>query len=228
MKNHFKKKLSFLFVLINKLFESNFSSCKSIVFLSKFRIKKTNSITLLNAVVERSSIVIDGNNNRILIQGNVSSCKVNIWGNNNQIVIHQHVKINNSTIVLRGNDCNIELGQGSTFGGIYLVCMGLNNFIKIGENCMFGENINLWNSDSHPIFNTENDLINSSKPITIGNSVWVGLNSTILKGVTIGSGSIIGMSSVVTKNIEPATLNVGCPARSIKSGISWKREFINS
>jgi acetyltransferase-like isoleucine patch superfamily enzyme len=106
--------------------------------------------------------------------------------------------------------------------------MGLNNYIKIGENCMFAENIELWASDSHPIYNIDNILINPSKPINIGNSVWVGSKSTILKGVSIGSGSIVGMSSVVTKNIEPGTINVGNPIRCIKTNIHWEREFITT
>jgi acetyltransferase-like isoleucine patch superfamily enzyme len=90
---------------------------------------------------------------------------------------------------------------------------------------MFAENIDLWATDSHPIFNIDNKLINPSKPISIGDFVWIVSKCTILKGVTIGNGSIIGMSSTVTKNIESSTLNVGNPIRCIKTDIRWKREF---
>ena len=198
------------------------------MFLSKFHLKKTNKIDLSNAVIERSSMTINGVNNIISFKGNLSASKIKIWGSNNQIIIHPNVKINNSNFVIRGNNIKIEIGNGSTFGSIYLVCMGDNNRIEIGENCMFAENINLWASDTHPIFNVENQLINPSKPITIGNDVWVGFNCTILKGVNIGNNSIIGMSSLVTKNIEPGTLNVGSPARSIRSNVRWGREYIES
>jgi acetyltransferase-like isoleucine patch superfamily enzyme len=68
-------------------------------------------------------------------------------------------------------------------------------------------------------------LINPSKPISIGDFVWIGAKCSILKGVTIGSGSIVGMSSIVTKNIEAATLNVGNPLRCIKTSVRWEREF---
>jgi acetyltransferase-like isoleucine patch superfamily enzyme len=228
MKQIYKTIFSSFSVLIIELLNYNFKSHRSIVFLSKFHFKKTNRIDLNNAVIERSSMTIIGTNNIISFKGNLSASKIKIWGTNNQIIIHPHVKINNSTVVLRGNNIKVEIGNGSTFGSMYLVCMGDNNRIDIGENCMFAENINIWASDSHPIYNLENQLINPSKPITIGNDVWVGSNCTILKGVSIGNNSILGMSSFVTKNIEPGTLNVGSPARSIRSNVRWGREFIQS
>ena len=137
------------------------------------------------------------------------------------------MKLNRSTLVLRGNNCKIEIGEGSTFGGIYMVCMGQNNFIKIGKECMFAENIDIWATDSHPIYDTDNVLINPSKPIVIGNHVWVGAKSSILKGVQIDGGAVIGMSSIVTKNVNAFTLNVGNPLRCIKQNVKWNREFIN-
>ena len=184
-----------------------------------------NLLNLNYAFIERSSIIVEGIYNEIAIHGYISNTKINIWGNNNQIIIHPHVKLNNSTLVLRGDNCKIEIGIGSTFGSIYMVCMGKNNFIKVGENCMFAEDIDLWATDSHPIYNSLNEFINPSKPIEIGDFVWIGAKSSILKGVTIGSGSVVGMSSIVTKNIAAATLNVGNPLRCIKSDIRWEREF---
>jgi acetyltransferase-like isoleucine patch superfamily enzyme len=52
--------------------------------------------------------------------------------------------------------------------------------------------------------------------IIIGNDVWIGFNSTILKGVTIGDGAIIGANTVVTKDVPPFAVAVGNPPRIIK------------
>lgn len=228
MKKIFKKIFSILFIIFFKLKGCNFNTDRTLIFLSKLGVKKTNKLNLNDAFIERSSIIVEGISNQIAIHGYLSNTKINIWGINNQIIIHPNVKLNNSTLVLRGDNCKIEIGKESTFGSIYMVCMGKNNFIKVGENCMFAENIDLWATDSHPIFDADNKLINPSKPITIGDFVWIGAKCSILKGVTIGNGSIVGMSSIVTKNIETATLNVGNPLRCIKTDIRWEREFTKS
>ena len=105
--------------------------------------------------------------------------------------------------------------------------MGEHNSIIIGNECMFAEDIEIWNTDSHPILDYHGKLLNPSKPIHIGNHVWCGKHSKILKGVTIGDNAIIGMQSIVTKDIFPNTLNVGIPAKVIRENINWDRHFIN-
>lgn len=56
----------------------------------------------------------------------------------------------------------------------------------------------------------------ASSPVVIGDGVWVGANSTILKGVTIGEGAIVARSSVVTKDVEPYSIVAGNPAKIVK------------
>lgn len=50
----------------------------------------------------------------------------------------------------------------------------------------------------------------------IGNDVWIGANSVILKGIKVSNGAIIGAGSVVTKNVPPYSIAVGNPAKVIK------------
>lgn len=54
------------------------------------------------------------------------------------------------------------------------------------------------------------------KPCEIGNDVWIGCNSTILRGSTIGDGAVIGANSLVNIDIPPYAIAVGSPARVIK------------
>lgn len=55
-----------------------------------------------------------------------------------------------------------------------------------------------------------------SKPVNIGDNVWIGANSIILKGVSIGSNSVIAAGSVVTKDIPEFCIAAGNPAKIVK------------
>ncbi|MBE8955352.1 MAG: sugar O-acetyltransferase, partial [Quinella sp. 2Q5] len=58
--------------------------------------------------------------------------------------------------------------------------------------------------------------LESSKPIVIGDDVWIGGDVTILPGVKIGSGCVIGAKSLVTKDIPDNVLALGNPAQVVK------------
>lgn len=56
-----------------------------------------------------------------------------------------------------------------------------------------------------------------SAPITLGNNVYVGVNTIILPGVEVGDNVVIGAGSVVTKSVPSNTVAAGNPARRIRS-----------
>ena len=58
--------------------------------------------------------------------------------------------------------------------------------------------------------------VETSKPITLEDGVWIGANATVCGGVTIGKGSIIGAGSVVTKDIPAGVIAVGNPCRVMR------------
>jgi len=58
--------------------------------------------------------------------------------------------------------------------------------------------------------------------VRLGNDVFIGVNSVILRDVTIGDYSIVGAGPVVTKDVPPNVLVVGNPARIIKKLSSTK------
>jgi acetyltransferase-like isoleucine patch superfamily enzyme len=56
-----------------------------------------------------------------------------------------------------------------------------------------------------------------SKPITLGISCWVGMNSVILPGVSLGDHTIVGAGSVVTKSFPDGFCVIaGNPAKLIR------------
>ena len=81
------------------------------------------------------------------------------------------------------------------------------NKITIGNNCLFGENVKIYDHDH--IFNRQTAINKQGfkcKEIKIGNNVWIGSNCTILKGVTIGDNSVIGAWTIVRSDIPSETV----------------------
>ena len=77
-------------------------------------------------------------------------------------------------------------------------------------------------ADPHLIYNiVDNQRINHSRSIYIGDHVWIGQNAMILKGSSIHSGSVIGaMSLVAGKTIHSNSCWGGNPVRMLKENIA--------
>jgi maltose O-acetyltransferase len=91
--------------------------------------------------------------------------------------------------------------------------------IIIGENCLFGTNLQIMDSDFHDLdpktrFGGGNVL---KADVTINNNVFVGNNVTVLKGVTIGENSVIASGSVVSCSIPANVIAAGIPSKKIKN-----------
>ena len=56
----------------------------------------------------------------------------------------------------------------------------------------------------------------STKPVTIGDDVWIGANAVILPGVTIGKHVVVAAGAVVTKDVPDSCIVGGIPAKVIK------------
>jgi acetyltransferase-like isoleucine patch superfamily enzyme len=85
--------------------------------------------------------------------------------------------------------------------------------IKIGDNCMFGERVSLYDHDH--VFEGPVDVRESgfrTAPIVIGRNVWLGTNVTVLRGSQIGDNVVIG-ANVVVKGVIPANTVVTDSAR---------------
>lgn len=93
--------------------------------------------------------------------------------------------------------------------------------ITIGDYCAISDNVQILDSDFHPItYNGETSTM--SKPVHIGNHVWIGRSAIILKGVTIGDGAIVGAGSIVTRDVPARCLVAGTPAKVIRENVDWK------
>ena len=93
------------------------------------------------------------------------------------------------------------------------------NRIDIGENFTLAFRVTiLTTANPNAPYNSLKDIYKPiSKPVKIGDNVWIGACSVILPGVTIGDMSVVAAGSVVTKDVPPHVLVAGVPAKIIKS-----------
>lgn len=88
--------------------------------------------------------------------------------------------------------------------------------VHIGNYCMIGPNT-LITTVGHPLSPIRRREKKAySKPIIIGDDVWIGGNCTILPGVVIGNNVIVAAGAVVTKDVPDNCIVAGIPAQIIK------------
>lgn len=155
------------------------------------------------------------------------------------VKIHGYVWMRDIEIPRNFSDIEIESGCALD-RGVTLLCIGevldhpklyigagtyinRNTFLdaslslSIGKACAIGPGCYVTDHDhSTELGGSPLELPVISRPTHIGDSVWLGANVTVLKGVTIDNHAVIGAGSVVTKNIPAGAIAVGVPARVIK------------
>ena len=91
--------------------------------------------------------------------------------------------------------------------------------VKIGDNCIITTGVTILTHDysTFVICRKNGKLLGSGSPVNIGNNVFVGMNSTILKGTSIGDNVIIGAGSLVKGELESNSVYAGIPAKKVCS-----------
>lgn len=96
--------------------------------------------------------------------------------------------------------------------------------ITIGDNVTFGPHVTVLAHDA-----SMHGALGYTRiaPVTIGNRVFIGADTTVLPGVTIGDDAIIGAGSVVTKSIPTGEVWAGNPARKIANTADFLEKHRN-
>jgi acetyltransferase-like isoleucine patch superfamily enzyme len=114
------------------------------------------------------------------------------------------------------SDHGLKLGVGANVFVNHGCTLNDMGGIAIGDDAMLGPNVSLLTS-GHPTAVADRAAGITIAPIHIGAGVWIGAGATVLGGVTIGDGAVIAAGAVVTRDVAPATLVAGVPARAVRS-----------
>ena len=134
-----------------------------------------------------------------------------------------------------GNDCEIGVGGRIVVGeGTSIQHRSqLHGDVDIGDGCVFAANF--YTSSAQHAFEDQPTLpirvqdrlaaarpwAERSRPVSIGNDCWIGINVAVMPGVTIGRGCVIGANSVVTRDLPPYSVAAGSPCRVIRERLAF-------
>jgi acetyltransferase-like isoleucine patch superfamily enzyme len=122
----------------------------------------------------------------------------------------------NDFCIISGNP---KIGKDTWIG--YFTLIDGSGGLKIGSHCSIASGVHIYTHDAvrWAVTGIEKDHEKRSHidraPVTIGNNVFIGANSVVLKGVKIGDNVIIGACTLVNKSIPSNSVVVGNPMRII-------------
>lgn len=144
-----------------------------------------------------------------------------IWDVSGKVVFKGKADIGYGSKIAVGQDG--ELIFGNNFIITAQSSIVADKSIVFGDYCMLSWDILIMDTDLHPIKNRQSEIINSPKPIHIGNHVWIGCRSLILKGVNIANNCIIGANSHIYKSLEKEhSVYAGNPVKQLIEGATWE------
>lgn len=104
---------------------------------------------------------------------------------------------------------NAECKLGSNVSLNSFNMIACHEKIIIGDDCQLSPNVQIYDHDHD--FTSENGVRDGkykTAPIIIGNNVWIGANSVILRGTVIGDNAVIGAGCIVKGEVPPDTVLV--------------------
>ena len=115
----------------------------------------------------------------------------------------------------------IELGNNVKFYSPWTINIDIQRpwMIKIGNNVKITSGVKILQHgyDWSVLQKKYGDVLGSCGKVDIGNNVFIGVNTTILKDVTICDNVIIGANSLVCKSINKEGVYAGNPAKYLMS-----------
>ena len=150
------------------------------------------------------------------------NCHLNVE-NNCVITIHESHGVNNMTVDTY-NKSEVFIDKNVEIGGVHIhMSNEAGTALRIGKDVVLSYDIEIYTTDTHPIFDIKGKCINNKKAcIEIGEHCWICASCVLLKGAKIPENCILGHSSVCSNKLsQPNSIYAGNPCKCVKSNIRW-------
>lgn len=178
-----------------------------------------------DARLHRCKIRVSGTNNHLEFGPGAILWGASIELNGHNLTCHvgAGTRLRGGTYIVTDTGGSLHIGEQTTMTGPVIVAQG-GGSIRFGRDCMVAYGSDVRCSDGHSVIDAASgQVINPAADVRIGDHVWIGIQSQILKGAVIGDHAIVAARSVVTRPVPAATIVAGNPARAIRSGVTWDR-----
>lgn len=175
---------------------------------------------------EGINISFTGDNSTVILGEKIrfTACKM-IVASNVKIEIQTSKYRINKLNIWAANNSQIKIGIDFSCWGVEIRCQEAGSMVSIGTDCMFSEQIVIYPTDVHTIYDVDSKaILNKNRPISIGNHVWCGRAVSILKGSTIGDNIVIGMGTIVHRSFYDSNIVIGgYPVSILRKNTNWDR-----
>lgn len=122
-----------------------------------------------------------------------------IWFVEGEVALGDNVNISSGVKLSCAKNAKLTIGANSSINiNTEIICM---DNINIGKNTLISWNVLVMDSDFHKIGNKES-FNRVTKPIQIGEHVWICCRAILLKGSIIPNDCVVAANSIVTKKFE--------------------------
>ena len=116
---------------------------------------------------------------------------------------------------------NLTIGN-DVYIGPHALFLCTESQIFIGNKVLFGPHVTIIGGDHRItdvgrfIYDVLDKHPEDDQDVHIEDDVWIGTNTTLLKGVTVGRGAVVAAGALVTKDVPPYAIVGGVPAKVLK------------
>lgn len=183
----------------------------------RFLLRSFDGSVSINSRVIRPGMIKIGKRNWYVS----TSIARTIWTVNGDLVFHGTTKFLHGSYLLVARGARLEMGiRGMMGSNVHIIVF---DKVILGNDVEIAWDVQIMDTSFHYIESLENGTVSSlTKPIIIGNNVWIGNRCTISKGTILPSYSIVASNSLCNRDFTDncdCILIAGCPAVVKSTGV---------